>query len=436
MTNLYDSADSAEPAVERPQASERLRPRVSTRESLRFLTEAGSALAASLDYAVTLQRVAELTVPRIACYCELVMIEDGRVRRVGQAHVDPRRGEELAHIELFPVDPDSPGPLAEVLRTGEALLVSPWAPGSSEPASPYREHLELLRLLEATSFLLIPLVARERPLGALLLASTRTDRFYGPQDLALARELARIAGMAIDNARLYSDAHEAIRARDEILRVVSHDLRNPIGAITSAASFVLEEGPEEVREGTSGRMLNVIHNASRQAMRMIDDLLDVSRIETGPLTVSPVPEPVAPIFEEALEIQRPLARNRGISLDWNPAEPLPRVMVERERILQLLGNLLGNAIKFTPEGGRIEVGASANAQEVLGWVADSGPGIPPDQVPHVFDRFWQASRTDRRGIGLGLAIVQGIAEAHGGRVWVESQPGRGARILFTLPAAP
>jgi signal transduction histidine kinase len=410
-------------------------PRVNTRESLRFLTEVGNALAASLDYQVTLQRVAELTVPRLACYCELDLIEDGRVQRVGLAHGDPAQREALSRRCLFPAQAGTTGPLADVIGSGEPLLLTSGSEHHAGPADLDRERLELLRLAGATSLLLIPLVARGRALGVLLLASTRTDRFYGPRDLILADELARIAALAIDNARLYSEANQAIQAREEVLRVVSHDLRNPMGAIASAATIVLDDLAPELRDGPSRRMLRTIVRASMQATRMIDDLLDLSRIDSGRLAVDPGPTALAPLFMEAVELHGPLAQQRGVHLGWVSHGPSPLVMVDRERVLQLLGNLLANAIRFTPPGGRIEIAAAVCGDEAHCSVADTGPGIPPEQLTHVFDRFWQAARADRAGLGLGLAIVQGIAEAHGGRVWVESEPGKGARFVFTLPLA-
>lgn len=410
------------------------RPRVKTRESLRFLTEVGNTLAASLDYQVTLQKVAELTVPRLACYCEVDLIEEGRVRRVGLAHGDPEQQAVLSREPLLPPRADQ-GPLAEVLGTGESMLVTSVNGMPRGSGTHHGERLELLRSAGATSLLLIPLIARGRSLGVLLLASTRTDRSYGPQDLALANELARIAALAIDNARLYSEAKQAIRARDDMLRVVSHDLRNPIGAMAMAASLVLDDSAAEVREGASGRMLRTIVRASKQATKLIDDLLDVSRIDSGRLAVHLQPEALAPLILEAVELHCPVARQQGIHLSWVTQEPLPAVRVDRERFLQLLGNLLANAIKFTPPAGRIEVAAAVSGSEVHCSVTDTGPGIQPDQLPHVFDRFWQATRGDRGGLGLGLAIVQGIAEAHRGRVWVESNPGRGARFVFAVPLA-
>jgi signal transduction histidine kinase len=297
------------------------------------------------------------------------------------------------------------------------------------------EHLELLRRLAPTSLILVPLTARGNELGMLRLASTRTDRHYGPPDLTLAGELARVAATAIDNARLYQRAQEAIRARDEVLRVVSHDLRNPVGAVRMGAEFLIDELGGQLGDGALGRTLHTIRRAADRANRMIDDLLDISRIEAGRLAIEPAPESMAPLLEEAVEMHRRAAGEQEVELSLCVEEPLPPVVVDRDRIVQVLGNLIGNALKFTPPGGRVEVGAATEGEEVVCWVADTGAGIAPEQLPHLFDRFWQARPTDRRGLGLGLAIVKGLVAAHGGRIGVESEPGRGSRFRFTLPRA-
>ena len=412
-----------------------IRPRVSTRESLRFLTDVGNTLAASLDYPSTLQKAAELMVPRLACYCELDLIEDGRVQCMGLAHRDSAQIEIGNRAPAFAVQEVCAGLLADVLSSGRSLLFADTAPGLSRSTGCHPESIAQLSETGATSLLLVPLIARGRPLGVLLLASTRVDRSYGQQDLALAEEVARIAALAIDNARLYCEANRAIQAREDILRVVSHDLRNPIGAVTSAASVVLESSASELTYGSTQRLLRTIVRAARQASRMIDDLLDLGRIDFGRLAVDLKPEVLGELLTEALELHAPIARERSIQLLCVAHGPSPTVLVDHGRILQLLGNLLANAIRFTPAEGRIEIAVSVEGQEARCSVRDTGPGIPPDQLPHVFDRFWQATRGDRGGLGLGLAIVRAIAEAHGGRVWVESELGKGTSVVFTLRLA-
>lgn len=434
---LIDSAVGLgdEPFMQTKRAR-RVRSRMRTREALRFLAESGQTLATSLDYETTLQSVAELAVPRVACYCTVDLLDDdGGVRRLAMAHLDRAQLPVLRRTAAFPPDPRGTDPWFEVLRGLEPRLVAPVTEGWIRELAAGEEHARLLRHLAATSLILVPLVARESALGVLTLASTRTDRFYGEDDLALAQELAHIAAISIDNARLYRRAQDAIRARDEVLRIVSHDLRNPIGAVSTGASFLLESAPEELPRGLHTRVLETIRRSATQAGRMIEDLLDVSALQAGRLTIDRAPATVAPLLEEAVEMNRRAAEQHAIRIERRVDGSLPRVLVDRDRVLQIFGNLLGNALKFTPEGGCIELGAADDGDAVRFWVADTGPGIPAEQIPLLFVPFWQARRADRRGIGLGLAIVKGLVEAHGGRVWVESAVGAGSRFSFTLPRA-
>jgi signal transduction histidine kinase len=414
----------------------RVRSRVGTREALRFLIDAGQTLASSLDYEATLQAVAELSVPRIACFCMVeILDDDGGIRPVGMAHVDPEQLETLRRLAAFGSDDRPEAPLPLPVEMAEPLLFTPITEEWRREAARDEVHLELLQRLAPTSLIVAPLVARGKTLGRLALASTRTDRAYGGEELALARELARIAAVAIDNARLYQRAQDAIRAREEVLRVVSHDLRNPISAVSMGAEVLLEDAPPALRDGPFGATLRAIRSSAARADRMIEDLLDVSRIEAGRLAIEPYPERVEPLVEDAIDTHRHLARERRIDLRSTLSDGLPLVLADRGRLLQIFGNLMGNALKFTPPGGRVEIGAVLDGPEVLCYVEDTGPGIPPDQLPHIFDRYWQARRADRRGLGLGLAIVQGLVEAHGGRIRVESEVGRGTRFSFTLPVA-
>ncbi|MGI9626887.1 MAG: ATP-binding protein [Longimicrobiales bacterium] len=223
---------------------------------------------------------------------------------------------------------------------------------------------------------------------------------------------------------------QALRGRDEVLAVVSHDLRNPVGTVFSAADLLLEvDFPLEKRR----EHLSIIKRSAARMNRLIQDLLDVARIEAGGFYVTPRVEDITSTLREACELARPRAVAKEVELACEPDDRLPPVKADRDRILQVLSNLIGNAIKFTPASGRIVVGASAGDHEVVVRIADTGPGIPGGARDHVFDRFWQVKRSDRAGAGLGLAIVKGIVESHGGRVWVDSAGEEGSVFCFTLP---
>jgi PAS domain S-box-containing protein len=226
---------------------------------------------------------------------------------------------------------------------------------------------------------------------------------------------------------------QAVQARDEVLAVVSHDLRNPVGTIFSAASLLLtfEPPPEKRRE----HLLAVKRSAERMN-RLIQDLLDVARLEAGAMPVIPAPFDPESLLEEVLKGHQQGASERGVTLELRVPPGLPPGWGDRHRVMQVLTNLLENALRETPEGGRVaatveerEAGDGLNF-----FVQDTGPGIPPEAQKRLFDRFWQVSRKDKGGAGLGLSIVKGIVEAHGGEVWLESTEGRGSTFGFSLPA--
>ena len=230
--------------------------------------------------------------------------------------------------------------------------------------------------------------------------------------------------------RLYAEAEQAIVAREETLSMVAHDLRNPLSTIAMAASSLLTVPMSEEQRT---KQLSMVKRAADRMNRLIQDLLSISRIESGRLAVEASAADVTTIISEAVEMLRPLAAEKSCRLESEVGTGLPNVHADVARVLQVLSNLVGNAIKFTPHGGRIVIGAKRVGDKVLCSVADTGPGIPPEQLPHIFDRFWQANRADRRGIGLGLAIAKGIVEAHGEQIWVVSEAGAGSTFLFALP---
>jgi signal transduction histidine kinase len=272
-----------------------------------------------------------------------------------------------------------------------------------------------------------------KPLGALTLVTAGSGRRYDAADLSLAADVARRAAIVVEHARLFHQAEQATRARDDILAVVAHDLRNPLNTVSMAIGLMLETTPvERIQER---RQQEIVRRAVDRMNRMIQDLLDVKRMESGHLTIDAKPEAVDVLVNDTIDMLRPIATGSSIVMEARIADDLPQVLADSARMQQVLSNLVGNAVKFTPRQGRIVVSAERFDGEVRFAVIDNGPGIPPEQVPHIFGRFWQAKSSDRRGIGLGLAIAKGIVEAHTGKIWVESQVGVGSTFYFTLPTA-
>jgi signal transduction histidine kinase len=226
-------------------------------------------------------------------------------------------------------------------------------------------------------------------------------------------------------------AQRAVRARDELLGIVAHDLRNPLGAIAmKAASLRRTVEPGEVR-----RYAESIENVTMRMEYLIKSMLDVATMEMGQFSVTPARWEVAFLVGETMEMFGSLARSKQIRLGVSVPEPGLAVRADRERVIQVLSNLMGNALKYTPPGGRVTIAVERQGEAACFRVSDTGPGIRDEQMPHIFDRFWKDERSGTKGSGLGLFIAKGIVEAHGGRIWAESQPGQGATFFFTLPVA-
>lgn len=402
----------------------------------RFLAEAGELLSASNEADQVLKDLAQLCVPAIADLCIVdALNEDGSIRRVEVTRADSSLAALAASIAV----PTEEGTLrlSNILASKRAFLD---APDVTTPEG------AALAALGVRSFITAPLMARGETLGALTLISATRERNYGEDDLDLATDLARRAALELDNARLYQQAQQATRARDDVLGIVSHDLRNPLNTINMAATFLLDViGPAglEVPGGVPDAppvslppKLNIIVRAVRRANSLIEDLLDVTRIDANRLSVDPAMIDGQLLLDEALLDAASVSPDASIRVthawDGNPS----RVLADRSRIFQVFSNLVGNALKFTPKGGAIDVRGRLNGDEALFTIADTGPGIPAENLPHLFDRFWQARETRRAGAGLGLYIAKGIVEAHGGRLWVESKLGAGTTFFFTLPRTP
>jgi signal transduction histidine kinase len=293
------------------------------------------------------------------------------------------------------------------------------------------DHTDFLQAADVTSLMVVPLIARERTLGALTFAAAESKRRYSERDLALAEEVAYRIAMAIDNARLLKRAEQATIARDNLLSIVSHDLKNPLSVIGMVLDLQESEQAEDTR---SQDRHPTIRRAVARMQRLIGDLLDTASIDARRLGIEQTPVPVAPLVGEMLEMLEPAAANKAVRLASELPAELPAIFADRGRIHQVLWNLLGNAIKFTPEGGSITLRVTPSDDVVTFSITDTGPGIPESELPHLFERFWQARRTARLGTGLGLFIAKGIVEAHAGRIWVETQLGAGSTFCFTLPA--
>ncbi|HYI02494.1 ATP-binding protein [Hyalangium sp.] len=380
--------------------------------------------------------LAHLAVPDLADWCLVDAIEQGAwVSRVASACLDPTQEEKTRALpQRQALRPDVPIGLLRVLHTGESELVPAVTDSLMRASAAAPHHPAFLSVLQARSYMIIPLRARGHTLGAITFVASHSGRHYGQEDLALAEDLCQRASLAIDNARLFGESRRATRAREDLLAVVSHDLRNPLNVVQLGAALLLRERPGVARDEHVIKHAGRIRDASDRALRLISDLLDWGRLDEGRLPLELRPEEPATLLMEAVDSIRTLAENHQLFVTLEVPEGLPQVRCDRTRVLQVLGNLLGNAVKFTQARGQLTVSARARGHEVTFHVRDTGKGIPPEQLPYVFDRYWQAKDAASRGAGLGLAIVKGLVEAHGGRLWAESTPGQGSTFSFSLPS--
>ncbi len=405
-------------------------------ERERFLARVTETLSSSLDYEKTLERLADLAVPELADWCVIYMIENDAVHRLHTAHRDPDRADLLAELRRYALDRSRPHPVFPVLETGETDLIEEFPPSLTRSIAQDEEHLRILKELGIGSVIIAPLVARGETFGAMAFVTEPGGRRFWPEDRALVDELARRAAQAVDNARLYRQARSAVAARDEVMSIVSHDLGNPLSAIFVGTRLLIRRLDRLDDAADAVRQVEDIRRAAAQMERLIDDLLEMHRIEAGRLEIQTEPREVGALMREACRAIQPLAEEKEITLRCE-SDGLGdlRALADEDRIMQVFSNLVGNAIKFTPEGGNVTVSARPDGDRVTLSVRDTGPGIAPEDLPYVFDRFWQARKGGRHGVGLGLSIARAIVEAHGGEIHVESREGAGSTFRFTLPRA-
>jgi PAS domain S-box-containing protein len=417
-------------ALEREQAARAEAENSQKRTAL--LAEASRVLSSSFDYQTTLAALVRLAVPTLADYCALdILVGDNNFERIGEAHVDPAKSMLIREVATFPRSAlTASHPLVRVITTGQPVLEAEVTTEFIRAAFAEPAQAKTVEALGPRSLICVPLVDSGKAIGALTLVTSGSGRIYDEADLFLAADVARRAAVVVEHARLFHQAEQATRARDDVLAVVAHDLRNPLNTVTMAISLMLETTPVERTQ--ERRQQEIVRRAADRMNRMIQDLLEVKRMESGHLSIDVKAESPDDLVNDTIDMLRPLASGSSIEMVASVAENLPSVLADAARIQQVLSNLVGNAVKFTPRQGTITVAADLLDTEVRFAVIDTGPGIPPEQVPHIFGRFWQAKSSDRRGIGLGLAIAKGIVEAHNGRIWVESQVGLGSTFYFTL----
>ena len=418
-------------------------PRVPAEGRAAVLAEIGALLGSALDHERALSRLVRLAVPVLGDLCAIDLVQNkDELHRAACAHVDTTKEALVYAIRARPgFNPTAAQGVPAVIRTRRPVLVARATEADLEAVSRNAEQLALFRQLGQKSWIIVPLVARERILGAMTLAITESSRRYGRADLSLATAVASQAAAVIESARLTREADEAraaaeaaIRAKDEFLSTLSHELRNPLNAVHGWATLIARG---QLGEAQTRRAMQIIVRNVNAQIRLVDDLLDMSKVVTGRMRLTVQPVDLGELIEDGLESVRHAAEAKRIRLQSVLEAPGLLVSGDPGRLQQVVWNLLENAVKFTPKDGRVQIQLQRVRSHVEVVVSDTGQGIGPDVLPFVFDRLRQGDSGSARGqggLGIGLALVRHVVELHGGSVYAESPgEGQGATFVVKLP---
>lgn len=411
-----------------------------TEDRLRVLADGGAILADSVDYPSTLQSLAELVVPRLADWCVVDIVEPSGLRRVAVAHPDPRKRALAEEIQRrYPSDPDRPGGVGEVIRTGRTQLISRVSDEMLEAAAMDEAHLDLIRGLGLRSAVIVPLIARGQVLGAITLAGAESGHVFEEADLPYLEDLARRAAVAVDNARLLHEAKEAIRLRDDFLAMASHDMRTPLQAILAniqlaARRLEREDTDGSQREAMRANLAHAERSTGRLAL-LVGDLLDVAMLRSGhSLNLERSEVDLGALVRRVVADHQAATRIHRIEVTGGLDAPITTDPVRLERVLD---NLIGNAVKYSPEGGEIVVEITPGHGDASVSVRDHGIGIPAPDLAAIFEPYRRGSNVSGlRGIGLGLSGSRDVIRELGGDLSVESTEGEGSVFTARVPRAP
>jgi PAS domain S-box-containing protein len=392
-----------------------------------FKLELDAKLSSSLDYRHCLDLAAELICKYLTDFCQIVPYNNDGFEYCAMG-LNPSLGARpaLAWRPFTSI-------INEVVQNNQPMLIkSEEVIHFMERAFP-EEGVKSCSAWHLASMMVLPMSSRGKIIGVVFLGSQNSDADI---KFDIAQTIINKVGLYVDNAILYEQATRASKNREDMVAIVSHDLKNPLSIINLSAQLLEKQALKENFHNPqiSTALLRII-NSTHHGLQLISDLLLQAKIESGKFSVELGVESIGSIIASALPGWKLLAQEKKIAVNYQEEENLPLVMVDRDRILQVLNNIIGNAIKFTPEQGCIQVSSCLhNAKELRISIKDTGPGIPQDALPHIFDRYWQPERTRRQGTGLGLAIAKGIVEAHGGRIWAQCEKDQGSTFYFTLLA--
>jgi signal transduction histidine kinase len=404
-------------------------------ERLELLAAVGTLLTDQLDGESLPQRVVELLVPGLADRAVLYVRDaDGAARAVAWRSVDEAEAGRLEELLACPLDARAQLPIHRVLEGGEPLLLRAADVQAVLAGAAGSELGSSLAALASHEALVVPLVARGRTVGALSCV-VGAGRSYDERDRELALDVAGRAALVLDNARLYKEAQQAVRSRDNFITVASHDLRSPLTVLLGQAQMLERRAAEDHLSARGVRAVQSIREQSTRLDRMITALLDLSRIQTGRLTLDLAPLDLGALVARVAAVLQP-GLTRHVITVVGPDQPLV-ISGDEVRLEQVFQNLIGNAVKYSPAGGTVLVRVQAEGELAVVEVADQGLGMAEDVLPLIFDQFYRGPNAEARnasGLGVGLYIVREIVGLHHGSVSVTSEEGVGSRFIVRLPA--
>ena len=404
-----------------------------------LLAELGVAMTSSLDDTMTLQQLARTVVPTLADFCIVyVQQPNGMIERVAVVHRDPAIEAMLHEIQVRDsIDPQSLNPVAKVLRTGTPDVAFTRSVEDAKAHTSSAEQRRATEVLRPQAHIVLPLIARDRTLGAITFAMGEPGRPYTEDDVALAQEVAQRAALAMDNAQLYQQAQNAVQLRDQFLSIAAHELKTPLTTLTGQIQLVRRrtERDGEVSEPTR-RSLSMIDDQVRRLNNMVRALLDVSRIEHGQLSIERTPLDICALVRRVVREVQATVGDREIIIDC-PETPL-YILGDAMRLDQVLLNLVQNALTYSAASAPTTVTVRKDGNQLCIAVQDRGIGIPAADLPQLFTRFFRAQNAEAHhlgGMGIGLAVVKEIVTLHSGNVKVESTEGEGSTFTISLPRA-
>lgn len=400
----------------------------------KFLAEISVVLSESIDFDARLTSIARVCIPFLADICLLFIDERNKLVPKTYLHREKSLQPALEALaaDLFSKPEISPYKAGTVSENLSPLLIENATDSFLHAITTGPEQFRNFKDLHPASILFVPLVAREKITGVLVLIMNSSGRKFSEEDISFIKLVGYRIGLSIDNINLFRAAQQATREREDVLSIVSHDLRNPLSAIKSGSQLINSLARAKDHERLN-KLVLTLTESSNFMERLINDLLDFSKIQQGILPVKLQEVSVKKIIDDVTQSVMPKVNEKRIELSSKVPDPDVKLVCDPHRIKQVLNNLIGNAVKFTPEQGKITVVVRDEDDNVAFAVSDNGPGISEKDLPHLFERYWQEKKTAHLGTGLGLFICKGIVEAHNGTIGVESKIGQGSEFRFGIP---